>query len=152
MCCPHRAADPRYPLVALAPEGTCGDNRCILQFKTGAFVSGLPVLPVMLRYNLRSHNPSWTIITEWRHLVRLPHACACCYTQRPQLRLLCQLDAAVDVTVLPPYVPSAAERADARVYATNVRALYSKTLGLPMVNQSQHEYRSVDVTTGSSHE
>lgn len=57
-------------MVCLAPEGTCGDNRCILQFKTGAFVSGLPVLPIMLRYNLRWHNPSWTIITEWWHLVR----------------------------------------------------------------------------------
>lgn len=58
-----------------------------------------------------------------------------------QLRLLCQLDNSVEVTVLPPYVPSTAERTDPRLFATNVRALYSKTLGLPLVNQSQHEFR-----------
>lgn len=60
-----------------------------------------------------------------------------------QLRLLCQFTSEVEVTVLPPYMPSAAERADPRLYAANVRALYSKTLALPLVNQSQHEFRWV---------
>ena len=65
----------------------------------------------------------------------------------PQLRLLCQLDNAVDVTVLPPYVPSAEERANPKLFAANVRALYGKTLQLPLVNQSQHEFRCARTCT-----
>ena len=56
-------------MLAMAPEGTCGDGRCLLQFKTGAFVPGQPILPVLLTYNKRHHNPAWTIINEGWHFV-----------------------------------------------------------------------------------
>ena len=56
-------------MLAMAPEGTCGDGRCLLQFKTGAFVPGQPILPVLLNYNKRHHNPAWTIINEGWHFV-----------------------------------------------------------------------------------
>ena len=61
-------------MLAMAPEGTCGDGRCLLQFKTGAFVPGQPILPVLLSYNKRHHNPAWTIINEGWHFVS---ACTC---------------------------------------------------------------------------
>ena len=66
-CC--RAKDRRFPMLVMAPEGTCGDGRCILRFRTGAFVPGVPVLPICFRYNKRRINPAWTIINEAWHFV-----------------------------------------------------------------------------------
>lgn len=57
-------------MLVMAPEGTTGDGRCILQFRTGAFVPGVPVLPVCLAYGKRCHNPAWTIVNEPWHFVR----------------------------------------------------------------------------------
>ena len=75
-CC-SRTVGPDFPLLCMAPEGTCGDGRCILQFRTGAFVPGMPVLPLMLCYEKQYHNPAWTIIYELWHFVRLvPCLCA----------------------------------------------------------------------------
>ncbi len=56
-------------MLVMAPEGTTGDGRCILQFRTGAFVPGVPVLPVCLHYGKRCHNPAWTIVNEGWHFV-----------------------------------------------------------------------------------
>jgi len=64
-----RARDRRFPMLVMAPEGTCGDGRCILRFRTGAFVPGVPVLPICFRYNKRRINPAWTIINEGWHFV-----------------------------------------------------------------------------------
>ena len=57
-------------MLFMAPEGTCGDGRCVLRFRTGAFVPGVPVLPVCLAYNKRFHNPAWTIMNLGWHFVR----------------------------------------------------------------------------------
>ena len=57
------------PMLYVAPEGTLGDGRCLLQYKTGAFVAGVPVVPILMRYRLTSHNPAWTIVTPWWHAV-----------------------------------------------------------------------------------
>ena len=46
----RRAADPRFPLLAVSPEGTTKAEHCLLRFKSGAFVSGRPVLPLCLDY------------------------------------------------------------------------------------------------------
>jgi hypothetical protein len=64
-----RAADTRMPMLYVAPEGTLGDGRCLLQYKTGAFVAGVPVVPILLRYRLTPHNPAWTVIIPWWHAV-----------------------------------------------------------------------------------
>lgn len=59
---------------------------------------------------------------------------------RLQIRLVCQFVNVLDVMVLPPYMPSAAEKADALLYASNVRALYASETGWPLVEQSQREF------------
>ncbi len=41
----------------------------------------------------------------------------------------------LEVVILPPYRPSAAERADARLYADNVRAAMAAALGAPLSAQ-----------------
>jgi 1-acyl-sn-glycerol-3-phosphate acyltransferase len=123
-----RVRDGRWPMVILAPEGTCGDGRCVLRFRTGAFVPGAPVLPVLLSYESTHCNPAWTnhASVAW-HFVR-------CGTQvRKILR----------VRVLPPYVPSAAEAADPALYAAGVRALYARKLGLPTVDQGFEEFAAL---------
>lgn len=123
-----RVRDGRWPMVILAPEGTCGDGRCVLRFRTGAFVPGAPVLPVLLSYEAAHTNPAWTnhASVAW-HFVR-------CGTQvRKRLH----------VRVLPPYVPSAAEKADPALYAAAVRALYGRELGLPLVDQGYEEFAAL---------
>jgi len=52
-----------------------------------------------------------------------------------QLRLVCQPYNSVVVRILPPYVPSEREAAQPRVFAENVRRLFSQELRLPMVEQ-----------------
>ena len=60
---------------------------------------------------------------------------ACLVHGGAQLRLVCQFENTLDVTVLPPYVPSQAEREDPKLYAKNVQKLYAETLSVPIVDQ-----------------
>jgi hypothetical protein len=57
------------PMLSVAPEGTLSHGRCLVTFKKGAFVAGVPVVPILLRYRLAPHSPAWTIITPWWHAV-----------------------------------------------------------------------------------
>ena len=41
----------------IAPEGTTKSQRCLLKFARGAFAPGRPVLPVLIDYRFRNHNP-----------------------------------------------------------------------------------------------
>lgn len=50
----RRAADARFPLLAVSPEATTKPEHCLLRFKSGAFVSGRPVLPICLDYRRNS--------------------------------------------------------------------------------------------------
>eukprot|EP00210_Caulerpa_lentillifera_P003281 g3132.t1 len=121
----QRAQDKRFPVLCLAPEGTCGNGHCILQFRTGAFVSGSPVIPILLKYSDKNLNPAWTNINEGFHF----------------LRLLCQFYNRVDITFLEPYYPSDEEKSNAVLYAENVRKLMATKLDVPMVNESyNHMY------------
>ncbi|KAK9807513.1 hypothetical protein WJX72_001238 [[Myrmecia] bisecta] len=122
-----RAHDRRFPMVVIAPEGTCGDGRCLLQFRTGAFVAGVPVLPVLFQYDTSRHNPAWTIINEGWHW----------------FRLMCQFYNRMEVTILPPYIPSEPEKADPVLYANNVRSLFAKTLKLPLSDQSHKDFMAL---------
>jgi lysophosphatidylcholine acyltransferase/lyso-PAF acetyltransferase len=122
-----RVADPRWPMVVVAPEGTCGDGRCLLRFRSGAFVPGAPVLPILVSYERAHFNPAWTIVHEGAHF----------------LRLLCQFRKRVRVRVLPPYRPSPAERADPSLYAANVRRLFADELGVPVVDQGYEEFAAL---------
>jgi lysophosphatidylcholine acyltransferase/lyso-PAF acetyltransferase len=66
----RRANNHAMPMLSVAPEGTLSNGRCLLSFKTGAFVAGTPVVPILLRYKLTPFNPSWSIIIPFWHLVR----------------------------------------------------------------------------------
>uniref|UniRef100_A0A8D3C3Z5 Lysophosphatidylcholine acyltransferase 2 n=1 Tax=Scophthalmus maximus TaxID=52904 RepID=A0A8D3C3Z5_SCOMX len=40
----------RWPQVLIFPEGTCTNRSCLITFKQGAFIPGVPVQPVLMRY------------------------------------------------------------------------------------------------------
>lgn len=52
-----------------------------------------------------------------------------------QVRLVCQFFNYLEINVLPPYIPSQAEKDDPLLYAQNVRKLFADALGVPMVDQ-----------------
>ncbi|KAI8464591.1 MAG: hypothetical protein J3K34DRAFT_439899 [Monoraphidium minutum] len=116
-----RCGTPGMPPLVIAPEGTLCHGRCLLSFKTGGFVAGLPIVPVLFKYKLTGHNPGWGVIRPYWHF----------------LRVMCQFYNHVEVECLPIYHPSAEERAHPQVYAANVRKLMAKALGVPMVDQDR---------------
>jgi lysophosphatidylcholine acyltransferase/lyso-PAF acetyltransferase len=135
-----RAGDPRFPPVAVAPEGTTKSGACLTRFRTGAFVPGAPVLPVLFYYGdegqapafpLRppaSFHPGWgRVSSALSHFARSQAA--------PRNALA--------VRVLPLYEPSAAERADPAVYAENVRHHMAAALGVPPVSAGIEEWAAL---------
>eukprot|EP00884_Botryococcus_braunii_P016948 jgi/Botrbrau1/3937/Bobra.0365s0012.1 len=93
------------PLL-LFPEGTTTNGRCLLPFKTGAFLAGAPVLPVIIKYDPTDpFSPAWESIDAFWHI----------------FLLLANPIHLVSMTELPVYIPSAAEKADPALYANNVR-------------------------------
>ncbi len=99
----------KRPLL-LFPEGTTTNGHFLLPFKSGAFLAGQPLQPVIIQYDTRGMSPSWESIIINRHI----------------LLLLCQLTHSVTCLTLPCYVPNEAERADPGLFAANVRAAMLK--------------------------
>lgn len=102
--------DKNAPLMLLFPEGTTTNGDFLLPFKTGAFIAGAPVLPVILRYPYQRFSPAWDSISGVRHVILL----------------LCQFVNYMEVTRLPVYYPSKEEKDDPKLYANNVRKLMAK--------------------------
>jgi lysophosphatidylcholine acyltransferase/lyso-PAF acetyltransferase len=91
--------------MLLFPEGTTTNGHFLLPFKTGAFLAGVPLQPVILRYDVHSISPAWESISAARHIFLMlanPVHSVTCYE-------------------LPVYVPSPEERANPRLYADNLR-------------------------------
>ncbi|XP_077233256.1 phospholipid/glycerol acyltransferase family protein isoform X3 [Tasmannia lanceolata] len=104
------------PMMMLFPEGTTTNGDYLLPFKTGAFLSKVPVLPVILRYPYERFSPAWDTISGVRHVILL----------------LCQFVNHMEVTHLPVYHPSQQEKEDPKLYANNVRKLMANEGNLIM--------------------
>jgi lysophosphatidylcholine acyltransferase / lyso-PAF acetyltransferase len=85
-------------------------------FKSGAFVSGEPVQPVVLKYPFDFFAPSWETILIRTYL----------------WKLWAGLRFRIQAQWLPLYVPNEQEKADPALYASNVRAYMSKMSGVPL--------------------
>ena len=48
-------------------QGTTTNGKCLLPFKTGAFLAGAPVQPVILKYGPNRVSPAWDSITAFWH-------------------------------------------------------------------------------------
>ncbi|CAH9144767.1 unnamed protein product [Cuscuta epithymum] len=98
------------PIMMLFPEGTTTNGDFLLPFKTGAFLSKVPVLPVILSYPYQRFSPAWDSIAGARHVILL----------------LCQFINHMEVIRLPIYFPSQQEKDDPKLYAENVRRLMAR--------------------------
>jgi len=102
--------------IALLPEGTCTSGRQLVTFFEGSFEGGTPVQPVAIRFPFTYYNGVTFITTLPEHLMRafVNPWCFC------------------NVTFLPMYSPSAAEQADPKLMAENVRKAMGAAVGLPL--------------------
>lgn len=109
------------------PEGTCTNRRCLIHFKSGAFLPGVPVQPVCIRYLNKPDTVTWT----WDG----PGAWKVIWMTMTQFHQSCEIE------FLPVYVPSEEEKQDARLYADNVRNLMAKKLGIPTCDLSYEDIK-----------
>lgn len=98
------------PPVCIFPEGTTTNGHHLLKFRTGAFVAGTPIAPVLIRYKYKWFSPSYETIKTPQYLYGL----------------LSQFANRVEYVRLPVYHPSEEERADPSLYARNVHTLMLK--------------------------
>ncbi|KAI4890535.1 hypothetical protein NFI96_019232, partial [Prochilodus magdalenae] len=87
-----------------------------------AFIPGVPVQPVVLRYPNQLDTISWT----WQG----PGAFKILWLT------LCQLHNSIEIEYLPTYTPSEAEKRDPALFASNVRRIMAKALQLPIIDYS----------------
>ena len=147
----------------------------LLQFKSGAFVPGQPVVPITWRYNC---GPDLLVGWVWQqppesslwrgvprdlmHLMRIiscrnkvvearppprsRRACGPAARRRVEpSHLVCQ----PQVIVLPPHVPTEAEKQDPALFAANVRREMARALRVPeqcpyAVDDARAFYSSID--------
>ncbi|KAJ1691628.1 hypothetical protein LUZ63_015783 [Rhynchospora breviuscula] len=95
------------PIVMIFPEGTTTNGEYLLPFKTGAFLGGAPVLPIIIKYPYQRFSLAWESISG------VPHA----------FLVLCQWINYMDVIKLPVYYPSENEKRNPKIYANNVRKI-----------------------------
>ncbi|KAG7221481.1 hypothetical protein INR49_002456 [Caranx melampygus] len=106
-----------WPQMLMFPEGTTTNGRALIKFKPGAFLAGVPVQPVLLRYPNNKDTVRWTYKgTTW--LEALWHTTSQLYTN-------------MTVEFLPVYKPSQEEKNNPNLYADNVQKIMAKALGVP---------------------
>uniref|UniRef100_A0A8C1KL72 Lysophosphatidylcholine acyltransferase 2 n=1 Tax=Cyprinus carpio TaxID=7962 RepID=A0A8C1KL72_CYPCA len=101
-----------WPQVLIFPEGTCTNRSCLITFKQGAFVPGVPVQPVLIRYPNKLDTVTWT----W---------------QGPKSIY----------TFLPPQIPTEIEKKCPFKFAKSVRAVMAESLGLPVTDHTYEDCR-----------
>jgi lysophosphatidylcholine acyltransferase/lyso-PAF acetyltransferase len=111
------AAKGQWPQVLIFPEGTCTNQTCLISYKPGAFIPGVPVQPVCVKYRNRMHTTPWT----WNGPSALK-----------QLWLtFANWNTQFEIEFLPVYVPNEAEKLDPLLFGRNVREVMAKALGVP---------------------
>jgi len=103
--------------MLIFPEGTTSNGENLLEFKKGAFVTGVPVRPIIILYT-GDWNPANTNFKVSTKGEIEPTSDSEWYEQ-----FLGHFIHSMQVEVLPPYIPSERECEDAALYASNVREL-----------------------------
>jgi len=109
--------------VMIFPEGTVTNGKTLIQFKLGPFAPGQPVQPVVVQYPARHFNFTWVGRNSSMGM--------------NILRMMLQFTNFCTVTFLEPYVPSAEQRDNSMLFASNVRAFMAKDLG---IGTTEHTY------------
>ncbi|KAK3269040.1 hypothetical protein CYMTET_22491 [Cymbomonas tetramitiformis] len=114
--------DSQRPLAPLLifPEGTTSSGAAVINFKSGAFAAGVPVLPVALKYSTASGlSPAWIApVSSWQIL----------------LCMLCEVSINLDITVLPAHKPTPQEVKEPRKFAKAVQKELAACLGVPVMD------------------
>ncbi|KAK2506494.1 hypothetical protein MC885_008341 [Smutsia gigantea] len=136
----------KWPQIMIFPEGTCTNRTCLITFKPGAFIPGVPVQPVVLRYPnklVRHHHMdmagTWSVSQTVRFTLfsqgAQGHSCHCPTCPLEILWLtLCQFHNQVEIEFLPVYSPSEEEKKDPALYASNVRRVMADALGVSVTD------------------
>lgn len=99
-------------------EGTTNNSTCLVRFHTGAFLGGKPVRPIVTSYPHTHKCLNWESIPFMELL----------YDIFTQFHNRCRIE------VFDLYLPSAAERADAQLYADNVGRLIAEKMDVPYID------------------
>ncbi|XP_023224096.1 lysophosphatidylcholine acyltransferase 2-like isoform X1 [Centruroides sculpturatus] len=113
--------------ILIFPEGTCTNRTCLIHFKSGAFLPGVPVQPVCIRYLNKPDTVTWT----WDG----PGAWKVIWLTMTQLHQPCEIE------FLPVYTPSEEEKQDPRLYADNIRNIMAKKLCVPTCDLSYDDIK-----------
>jgi len=116
--------------VLIFPEGTCTNRSALITFRLGAFIPGVPVQPVIMRYDNCYDTVTWTWegIPAWKAIVFS----------------LSQFRIQHSVEFLPPYSPSEEEIAKPQLFANNVRAVMAARMGVPVTDCSYYDYLRIN--------
>jgi len=53
----------KWPQYLIFPEGTTTNGKALVAFKPGAFIPGMPVQPIVLRFTDKWDTTSWTWVS-----------------------------------------------------------------------------------------
>uniref|UniRef100_A0A3P9BGZ2 Lysophosphatidylcholine acyltransferase 2 n=1 Tax=Maylandia zebra TaxID=106582 RepID=A0A3P9BGZ2_9CICH len=107
----------QWPQVLIFPEGTCTNRSCLITFKQGAFIPGVPVQPVLLRY------PNKLVMY---FLFDCSHTLLICLHASQ---------------FLPPHIPTEEEKKSPALFASRVRETMAKALGVPVTDHTYEDCR-----------
>lgn len=113
------------PLL-IFPEGTVTNGKQLIQFKTGPFAPGKPVMPVLIEYKNKNYDFTWVGKNSNIGMTFL--------------RMMMQFQNHCTVTLLDQVEPTVDEAEDPILYANNVRKLMAAELGVPT---TEHSYDDV---------
>ena len=57
-----------WPSLVLFPEGTVSPQSVILRLRTGAFVVGIPVQPIVVKYHQVQNDTEWLFESGIQHI------------------------------------------------------------------------------------
>lgn len=116
--------------VLIFPEGTCTNRSSYITFRPGAFLPGVPVQPVILRYQNMYDTVTWT----WEGFP----AWKCIIYSLSQFNLNCSIE------FMEPYVPSDDEIKDPKLFANNVRSAMAAQVGIPTTDCNYFDYLRIE--------
>ncbi|GLD69740.1 lysophosphatidylcholine acyltransferase 1-like protein [Lates japonicus] len=132
----------KWPQIMIFPEGTCTNRSSLILFKAGAFIPGLPVQPVVLRYPNKLDTVTWT----WQG-TRSTKPTDVSSRFKILWLTLCQPHNPMEIEYLPIYTPSNEEKENPALFANNVRKLMAKALEVPLTDLSFDD-REISLSQG----
>jgi len=122
----NRARSREWPQLIIFPEGVITNRSSIVEFKNGPFIPGMPVQPVAIEFLNSWNTVSW-VGENSKKLKQLFWYSLC------QFRLI------MKVTYMDVYYPNEEEQNNPKIYASNVRDMFSSFLNIPCSNISNED-------------